>query len=40
MKKYSISKGKSLEFLYYTPEKEDIGALKALLLEKIKKSEL
>jgi hypothetical protein len=35
MKKYSISKGKNIEFIYFSPQKEDIGALKVLLLAKI-----
>lgn len=31
MKKYSISKGKSQEFIYYSPYKEDTAALKSAL---------
>lgn len=35
MKKYSVTKGKGLEFIYYTPRKEDLNALRALLQDKI-----
>lgn len=35
MKKYSVTKGNNIEFIYLVPQKEDIGALKTLLAEKI-----
>jgi hypothetical protein len=40
LKKYSITKGKNLEFIYYTPYQEDTVAIKTVLLDKIEKKEL
>ena len=37
LKKYSITKGKSLEFIYYAPYVEDAQSLKVSLKDKIDK---
>ena len=37
LKKYSITKDKNIEFMYYTPHKEDLSALKVSLLDNIEK---
>ena len=35
LRKYSITKGKNMEFIYYTPYNEDIPALRTSLKDKI-----
>jgi hypothetical protein len=40
LQKYSVTKGRSIEFLYYETQKEDLGLVKRTLEEKIQKNEL